>query len=126
MVDSTSRHTAHAIKPSSYDAVTFGVRTSVGLADSTKETITNDTCKKLADYLCGSDRRKALGLEGKQVVTINTFFPTLPAQSMLKIVGDLNMWMSSTTAGNPQLIGTASIPSSSMSFHRGLENSPQL
>ncbi|TGO31492.1 hypothetical protein BHYA_0644g00010 [Botrytis hyacinthi] len=133
MVDSMSRPyggpifdvQAHAIKPSSYDAVTFGVRTSVGLADSTIETITNDICKKLADDLCGSDRRRALGREGKQVVTINTFFPTLPAQSMLKIVDDLNMWMSSKTAGNPQLIGTASIPSPPFLAKAGLSPNGQ-
>jgi predicted TIM-barrel fold metal-dependent hydrolase len=102
---------SHAIKPSSYEAITAGVRASVGLTDGTIDVIVNDICKKLADDLEGGDRLKALGRDGIQVVTINTFFPALPPQIMLKIVQDLNVWASEKTAGNPQLIGIASIPS---------------
>jgi hypothetical protein len=60
--------------------------------------------------LQGEDRLKALGREGIQVVTINTFSHRYP-QMMLKIVEDLNTWMSTKSAENPQLIGIASIPS---------------
>ena len=101
---------AHAIKPSSYDAIASGVRTSIGLTDGTIDVIVNDVCKKLADDLQGEDRLKALGREGIQVVTINTFSHRYP-QMMLKIVEDLNTWMSTKSAENPQLIGIASIPS---------------
>jgi predicted TIM-barrel fold metal-dependent hydrolase len=102
---------AHAIKPSSYEAVTSGIRKSPGLAKGTAEIIINDICVKLADDLQGPDRLDSLSKNGVQVVTINTFFPPIPAQTMLNMVDDLNKWMSAKTGGNPQLIGTASIPS---------------
>jgi len=102
---------AHAIKPSSYDAVASAVKTNGALTNGSADVIINDICKKLADDLQGVDRLKTLGRNGVQVVTINTFFPQLPPKIMLEIVDDLNIWMSTKTAGNPQLIGTASIPS---------------
>ncbi|PVH68952.1 hypothetical protein DL98DRAFT_522440 [Cadophora sp. DSE1049] len=102
---------AHAIKPSSYDVVATAIRESAGIEDGTADVIINDICKKLADDLQGEDRLMALGRANIQVVTINTFFPPLPAPVMLKIVHDLNIWMCEKTTGNPQLIGTASIPS---------------
>jgi predicted TIM-barrel fold metal-dependent hydrolase len=102
---------AHAIKPSTYEAIVSGIRKSEGLAKGTADIIVNDICKKLADDLRGNERLIALGNQGMQVITINTFFPPIPAQIMLNMVDDLNEWMSMKTAGNPQLIGTASIPS---------------
>jgi predicted TIM-barrel fold metal-dependent hydrolase len=111
---------AHAIKPSSYEAIVSGIRKSPGLAKGTVDIIVDDICKKLADDLQGVDRLNSLGKQGVQVVTINTFFPSIPAQIMLNMVDDLNKWMSVKTAGNPQLIGTASIPSSPFLAKAGL------
>lgn len=101
---------AHAIKPSTLDAVTSAVRNNSALTLNTGDIIIHDVCKKLADDLQGPDRLKALGRDGVQVITINTFFPPLPPQMMLKIVLDLNTWMVSRTSQNSQLIGIASIP----------------
>jgi hypothetical protein len=133
MADSTSKPydgpifdvQAHAIKPSSYDAVVSAVRTTPSLTDGSVDVITNDVCKNLADDLHGDDRIKALGGEGAQIVTVNTFFPTLPPQMMLKIVDDLKLWMSSKSAGNSQLTGTASIPSPPFLTKAGLSSDGQ-
>ncbi|KAJ5578806.1 uncharacterized protein N7459_007770 [Penicillium hispanicum] len=70
---------AHAILPSSYSTVAAGIRKNVNLEQGTAETIADDICVQLADDLEGDFRRKSLGQNGIQVVTINAFFPSLPA-----------------------------------------------
>lgn len=102
------------------------MQATASLTDETIEVITNDVCKKLADDLNGNDRRKALGPNGVQVVTINTFFPILSPQMMLKVVENLNVWMSSKTASNVRFIGTASIPSPPFLAKAGLSPDGQL
>lgn len=102
---------AHAIKPSSLDSVTSAVKRNSALTKETVDVIVDDVCQKLGDNLEGPDRLKALGPGGVQVVTINTFFPPLPPQTMLNIVHDLNDWMSKRTGNSRQFIGMASIPS---------------
>lgn len=101
---------AHAIKPSGYEAVATGVRNKATLEKETAEIIAEDICKQLADDLAGDPRRRILGEENIQVVTVNTFFPPFPAEKLLVMVNDINQWMATKTANNPQLIGTATIP----------------
>lgn len=101
---------AHAIEPSALQTVAAGVRRNSSLVTDTASTIANVICKELADDLDGEARRKALGTNTVQVITVNTFFPPIPPTKILDIVRNINHWMADKTAGQAQLIGTASIP----------------
>lgn len=101
---------AHAIQPSAYKSVTAGVRRKSSLEIDTATTIANDICKELADDLQGDARRKILGTDTIQVVTVNTFFPPIPSAQLLQTVNNINHWMAEKTANQSQLIGTASVP----------------
>lgn len=97
--------------PRSYEQVTGAINSHSGLTDATKNIIANDICKEMADNLAGSARKTVLGDQNIHVVTVNTFFPPLPACQLIAICNQINDWMARETAGNPQLIGIASVPS---------------
>lgn len=101
----------HAIMPKSYDQVAGAIKGHPGLTDATKDIIANSICKEMADNLAGTARKTALGSHNVHVVTVNTFFPPLPGSQLITICEHINDWMAEATAGNPQLIGTASVPS---------------
>ncbi|KAK2603974.1 hypothetical protein QQS21_003810 [Conoideocrella luteorostrata] len=100
---------AHAIEPSTFQFVYETVQPKG--SPTNDETAKNvlDICQNLADDLSGSARRRALGAENTQVVTVNTFFPELPLDQLLNIVNNTNNWMARATEHKPNLIGTATI-----------------
>lgn len=101
---------AHAIQPQLLNQLAGLMRKNDTLTTKTIDTVVDDVFAKLADDLKSDARRKALGSEGVQVVTINTFFPPMPADRLLDIVEGMNIWMSNATRDQTQFIGTASIP----------------
>ena len=100
----------HAIKPSSYDDVAQSMRGNSAVLKDTADIIIQDVFRKLADDLRGRTRLEALGKNSIHVVSVNTFFPPLSPETLLRVIEDINIWMAEKTATNPQLIGTASIP----------------
>ena len=100
----------HAIMPSTFDRVGSTIKAHVGLTDATKETMVQDICKTMADDLVGTRRIEELGAHNVHVVSVATFFPPLHASELIAICNRLNTWMASATAGNPQLIGIATLP----------------
>lgn len=101
---------AHAMQPQLLNQIADLMRKNDTLTTNTIDTVVDDVFAKLADDLKGDARLKALGPSGVQVVTINTFFPRLPADHLLGMVESMNVWMSNATRGQSQFIGTASIP----------------
>ncbi|KAF7587364.1 hypothetical protein BBP40_007352 [Aspergillus hancockii] len=95
--------------PSAYKAIAAGVQKTASLEKRTAGTIADVICKELADDLAGETRRKALGTDTIQVITVNTFFPPMPPSKMLQVANDINHWMAEKTKNCKQLIGTASI-----------------
>ena len=109
----------HAVMPDAYGPVTKGIMAPSGLTKSTKDIMVNDICRLLADNLQSSERKRVLGQNTVHVVSVNTFFPPLPADDPIGVCDRVNNWMAGATIDQPQLIGIATIPPPPLLAHAG-------
>lgn len=103
---------AHAILPASFPSVLDTLQPKSSPTNDTTAHNFLEICVNLADNLVGKARNETLGESNKQVVTVNAFFPNLPADQLLEFVNETNSWMATAVSGRNNLVGTAIIPPS--------------
>lgn len=101
----------HALKPNYANSTAQSILASPGIEGPTADDIVHRIIPGLADDLVSPARLAALGEHNVHVVTINTFFPPLPAQSLIAAATDMNEWMAQRVASQSRMIGFATIPS---------------
>lgn len=101
----------HAIKPNYANATTQYILASPAILGSASDDIVHRIIPGLADDLISPARLAALGKENVHVVSVNTFFPPLPAKALIAAATELNEWMAQRVKNQKRMIGFATIPS---------------
>ncbi|KAH8593862.1 hypothetical protein B0O99DRAFT_713259 [Bisporella sp. PMI_857] len=101
----------HALKPNYANSTAQSILASPAIQGSTADDILYRIIPGLADNLTSPARIAALGKNNVHVVTVNTFFPPLPATALIAAANEINEWMAQRVATQRRMIGFATIPS---------------